>query len=166
MPKIIRITPEFAVTAALAPEDFAEIARLGFRAILNNRPDGEAVGQLTTRREANLARDAGLAYRHVPAAKLELFDDRVLLGSAKALAGLDGPVLAHCASGLRSAIVWAATKVRGGSSIDGVLATLHKAGFDMEAVRDDLEAVSGGDVKNDSDAKADAPAGHPSATAA
>ncbi|MBN9266732.1 MAG: hypothetical protein J0I75_19605 [Hyphomicrobium sp.] len=67
MDKPIFITPEFAVTSALAPEDFAAAAAMGFRSVLSNRPDGEAEGQLTGRAEAVLAWQAGLQFRHVPA---------------------------------------------------------------------------------------------------
>ena len=45
MKQPIFITPQFAVTDAMAPEDFAAAAALGFRAVLSNRPDGEAPGQ-------------------------------------------------------------------------------------------------------------------------
>ena len=53
MDKIIYITPGFAVTSALAPDEFAEAGRLGFRALLSNLPDGEAADQLTARGPAN-----------------------------------------------------------------------------------------------------------------
>ena len=60
MDKPIFITPEFAVTSALAPKDFAEAAALGFGSVLSSRPDGEAAGQLSARAEAVLAWQARL----------------------------------------------------------------------------------------------------------
>ena len=139
MDKPIFITPGFAVTSALAPEDFETAVALGFRSILSNRPDGEAEGQMTARAEAVHAWRAGLQFRHVPAPKLDLFTDRVVEAMAEAVATLDGPILAHCASGLRSAIVWAAASART-QNVDCVIAALDKAGFDLEFLRDDLEA--------------------------
>jgi len=135
----IFITPEFAVTSALAPEDFAAAAAMGFRSVLSNRPDGEAEGQLSGRAEAVLCWQAGLQFRHVPAPKLDIFTDEVVEAMADAVAGLKGPVLAHCASGLRSAIAWAAASART-QNVDCVLKALDKAGFDLEFLRDDLEA--------------------------
>ena len=41
MNKITYITPNFAVTGALQPDDVAEAASLGFKSILSNLPDGE-----------------------------------------------------------------------------------------------------------------------------
>jgi uncharacterized protein (TIGR01244 family) len=133
------ITPEFAVTSALAPEDFAAAAAMGFRSVLSNRPDGEAEGQMSAREESVHAWRAGLKFRHVPAPKLDIFTDEVVETMGDAVASLDGPILAHCASGLRSAIAWAATSART-QNVDCVLAALAKAGFDLDFLRDDLEA--------------------------
>jgi sulfide:quinone oxidoreductase len=135
------ITPQFAVTDAMAPEDFATAAALGFRAVLSNRPDGEAPGQLTARQESILAWRTGMKFRHVPAPKLDLFTDEVVEAMGDAVAALDGPILAHCASGLRSAIAWAAASART-QNVDCVLAALAQAGFDLDFLRDDLEAQS------------------------
>ena len=138
MDKINYITPGFAVTSALAPDDFAEAARLGFRAILSNLPDGEAAGQLTGRDEAVLAWRAGLRFAHVPSSKLDLITDPVDEGKEEAVGRLDGPILAHCKSGLRSAIIWAAASARS-QPVDCVLERLTAAGFDLDFLRDDLD---------------------------
>lgn len=138
MEKVTWITPGFAVTAALAPEDFAAAAAQGFRHIVSNRPDGEEDGQLTARDEAVLAWRHGLMFAHVPSSKLDLFTDEVVEPMADVLRRANGPVLAHCKSGMRSAIVWAAASARS-QSVDGVLAALRQAGFDLDFLRDDLE---------------------------
>jgi sulfide:quinone oxidoreductase len=138
MDKIIHITPDFAVTAELAPEDFAQLVGLGFKSVIANRPDGEEDGQLTGRQAAVHAWRAGLTFRHIPATKLDLFTDHVVDATANAIATLEGPVLAYCKSGLRSAIVWAAASARG-RSVDSVLAALAAAGFDLDFLQDDLE---------------------------
>jgi uncharacterized protein (TIGR01244 family) len=139
MKKPTYITPQFAVTDAMAPEDFATAAALGFRAVLSNRPDGEAAAQMTARQESILAWRNGLKFRHVPAAKLDLFTDEVVEAMGDAVAALDGPILAHCASGVRSAIAWAAASART-QNVDCVMAALRQAGFDLDFLRDDLEA--------------------------
>jgi sulfide:quinone oxidoreductase len=140
MPKLTHITPAFAVTGALQPADFADIAAAGFRSVLSNLPDGESAAHPTGRQAAELAARAGLAFRHVPTTKTELFTDRVVDGVGDALRELPGPVLAHCASGLRSAVAWgtAASRLQ---PVDAVLATLKAAGFNLDAVRDELESL-------------------------
>jgi len=139
MKTITYITPNFAVTDMPAPEEFARFAALGFRAVISNRPDHEQDGQLTGRQEAVLAWRAGLRFQHIPAGKQDLFADHVVESMADALNALDGPVLAHCYSGLRSAILWAAASARS-QPVDCVLAAVRKAGFDLDFLRDELEA--------------------------
>ncbi len=143
MPRLSHITPDLAVAGALTADDFAELARLGYRAVINNRPDGEEPGQLTGRREANLAQAAGLDYRHIPASKLELFAEATVDAMRVALAELDGPVVAHCKSGLRSAILWAAATASD-EGTDAVIAAAQSAGIDLEPVRDEIAEAAGG----------------------
>lgn len=138
MNKITQLTPCFAVTGALQPEDFPEIAARGFRSILSHLPDGESTKYPSTAQEAELAKEAGLGFRHVPATKSEVFSDRVVDGTSQALSELEGPVLAHCASGLRSAIAWAAAAARS-QPADCVIAVLEDAGFELSAIHEELE---------------------------
>jgi sulfide:quinone oxidoreductase len=132
------ITPRFAIAPELNADDFANLAKLGFKSILSNRPDGEEGATLTAKREAVLAWQAGLQFRHVPTSKLDVFTDSVVEGMADALADLQGPVLAHCKSGIRSAIVWAAASART-QPVDCVLDALSAAKLDLDFLRDDLE---------------------------
>ena len=139
MSNIRYIRPFFAVTGAPRAEDVAAAAALGFKAIVSNLPDGESGLHLSSTAEARLAAEAGLAFRHIPATKSEVFTDRVVQGMDQALRELEGPVLAHCASGLRSALAWAAAAARY-QSADCVLAVLSSAGFDLAAARGQLQA--------------------------
>ena len=140
MDKIAYITPRFAVTGALTAADFRLIAAMGFRSVVNNRPDGEEAGQLTGADEAALAAAHGLAYRFIPAPKLELFSDGVVTAMQAALAELPGPVLAHCKAGMRSAIAWSAASSHS-QPLDEVMAKVAAAGFDFDFLRDDFEAL-------------------------
>ena len=140
MDKIVYLTPEFAVTGAIDAADFAIIRALGFRSVINNRPDGEEPGQLTGADEAALATSAGLGYRFIPAAKLDLFSDHVVGEMQSALQTLDGPILAHCKAGMRSAIAWAAASSHS-QPIDEILDKVAAAGFDFDFLRDDFEAL-------------------------
>jgi sulfide:quinone oxidoreductase len=138
MRKITRITPLFAVTGALHPEDLVAAAGLGFNAVISNLPDGEAGAPMSSGEEARLATKAGLGFWHIPAVRHEVFSERVVDGMQQALSELEGPVLAHCASGIRSALAWGAAAARY-QSADCVLETLRRAGFDLSPVREELE---------------------------
>jgi len=136
--KITYLTPYFAVTGALQPGDFAGIAAQGFKSVLSNLPDGESSKYPSAAEEAELAEGLGLGFRHVPAIKSEVFSDRVVAGVIMAVNEMEGPILAHCASGLRSAIAWAAAAARS-QPADCVVAALKTAGFDLTAIRDELD---------------------------
>jgi sulfide:quinone oxidoreductase len=138
MSKIIQITPSFAVAGQLEPEDFAHAAALGFRTIVNNRPDGEERGQLSAAEGRQAAEENGLAYVHIPATKHDIFTDSVVNQMADVVSAQNGPVLAHCKSGQRSAIAWAAATARG-QSVSEVLLTLKDAGLDYGFLRDELD---------------------------
>lgn len=138
MQSIVYLTPDLAVTGELQPADLAEIASLGFKSLVNNRPDSEEEGQMTNHTEASHAWRHGLRYRFVPSSKLDLFTDNVVEGMADALANLPRPILAHCKSGIRSAIIWAAASARQ-TPVDDVLAALAAAGFDLDFLRDELD---------------------------
>lgn len=138
MPAIVTITPEFAVTAALEAGDFAALRAAGFRTVINNRPDGEDARALASAAEAAEAARHGLGYWHVPARPHELFTDPVVTAMSEAIAQAAGPVVAHCKSGQRSAIVWAAALARS-EPVAAVLATLAAAGLDLAFLRDDLD---------------------------
>ena len=138
MSRIWFLSPTLAMAGAMSPADFVEAARLGFKTIINNRPDGEEPGQLTAREETSISREAGINYLHVPAAKHEVLDDHVLEPFSDALATAQLPVLLHCRSGLRSTIMWVAASVENGMDLDVALATAKAAGQNLEAVREEI----------------------------
>lgn len=143
MPRIIEISPGFAVAAALSRDDFGDIARMGYRSVINNRPDGEDESALSSVDGAAEAAKHGLAYSHIPATAFTLFTDEVVDSMADGLAALPTPILAHCKSGLRSAIVWAAARARS-EPVEDVLQALTAAGFDVTHYRDDLDSQAHG----------------------
>ena len=59
-----------------------------------------------------------------------------------ALAELQGPVLLHCKSGQRSALLWAAASALD-EPIDCVLEALRRAGFGFDDLRDELAGLTG-----------------------
>lgn len=138
MDKVIYITPSFAVTAALTATDMNDVQAMGFRSVISNLPDGESNDQLTGRQEAVHAWRAGLTFRHLPASKLELFTDASIEPMEIAIRSMQGPILAHCKSGIRSAILWAAVSARS-QPVDCVIAALADAGFELDFLRDDLD---------------------------
>jgi uncharacterized protein (TIGR01244 family) len=101
-PAITTVDDRFAVAPQLIASQLAQIAALGFRAVINNRPDGEAGPDQPSNeslRAATLA--AGLQYAYVPVPPTTASHEQVLQ-MQQALVQLPKPVLAFCRSGTRS----------------------------------------------------------------
>ena len=138
MPKISRITSDFSVASALSAEDFKQLAGLGFKSVISFLPEREAAS-LSADRARRAATDAGLHYVNIPSSKHEVFTDAVVSAAAVALMSAEGPVLAHCVSGQRALIIWAAAQARQ-RPVSEILQQLRSAGFNFEFLRDELEA--------------------------
>ena len=107
------IAPDFAVSPQLQPSDLPEIAAAGYCAIVNNRPDGEAPGQPSSRAIEAAARQLDLEYAYIPVVPGAAMDDAARrLG--RFLNENEGPVLAFCRSGRRSSELWSMLEARRG----------------------------------------------------
>jgi sulfide:quinone oxidoreductase len=101
--KITRLAPAFCVSDQLQPEDLPRVREAGYRAVINNRPDGEEDGQPTSAQLSAEADKLGLSYFHIPIVPGQMSDeDAVALKNAAAA----GPVLAFCRTGARSTSLW------------------------------------------------------------
>ena len=130
MSDIRRVTDAFAVAPQLAPEDVAQAAAMGFRLLINNRPDGEAPGQPSGAAMATAAEAAGLGYAHIPFAGSP--GPREVEAVRAAVLSANGPVLAFCRSGTRSITAWAQGQAEGGDRPRAELVRLgREAGYDL-----------------------------------
>lgn len=97
------------VAAQLTPEAMAEAAALGFKSVINNRPDFEfEPEQPTSAQVGAAAQAAGLQYRHLPVDGGYQSPEEIA-AFAKLLAELPRPVLAFCRSGARSTRLYMAS---------------------------------------------------------
>jgi len=128
-----RVTDDFSTAPQISVADVAEAARLGFKAIINNRPDGEEPGQPSAAEIGAAAEAAGLAYAHIPVrggpgpAEVEAV--------RQALAAAGGPVLAFCRSGTRSIVTWSLGQaISGARPRDELVNLARQAGYDLSGV--------------------------------
>lgn len=131
--KIAKFTEAFSVAPQLTGQDLEAVAAAGFRLLINNCPDGEAPDQPTSAELSAAARRLGLEYRHVPVVPGQISDEQVT-AIRKVLAEGQGPALAFCRSGTRSATLWALASA-GPMSPDDILKTAADAGYDLSALR-------------------------------
>src|SRR5215468_9699361 len=104
MADIRQVTPDFAVAPQLQPGEMAEVAALGFKLVINNRPDHEVAGQPTSDEMEAAAKAAGLHYLHAPVSGTPV--STAIEAVHHAVKHAHGPVLAFCRSGTRSIVTW------------------------------------------------------------
>ena len=96
------IADQLSVAPQLMPDAMAELARLGFKSVINNRPDFEhGPDQPASAAVEAAAVAAGLQYRHLPVDGGWQSPEQIA-EFARLLAALPTPVLAFCRSGARS----------------------------------------------------------------
>jgi uncharacterized protein (TIGR01244 family) len=118
-------------TRQITPPDMTEAAAAGAKMVINNRPDGEEVGQPGGAEIEAAAKAAGLAYRHIPVAGG--FSQAQVEAMAEALE--NGPVLAFCRSGTRSTFLWALARARRGAPAAALVEAAAAAGYDLGPLR-------------------------------
>ncbi|SDE03760.1 TIGR01244 family sulfur transferase [Limimaricola pyoseonensis] len=136
---IRRIAPDYAVSPQIAPEDIPAIKEAGFSTVLCNRPDEEVPAELQAEALRVATEAAGLRFALNPVTHQSL-NREVVDRQMQALESSDGPVLAYCASGTRSSIVWSLGQV-GRMETDEIIAATEKAGYDLARLRPQLEAL-------------------------
>jgi sulfide:quinone oxidoreductase len=135
---IRKINDAVSVAPQIMADEMAEVARLGFRVVINNRPDGESFDQPPAAVVEAAAQAAGLVYHHQPVTSGGLTVDDVLQ-FRELLATASGPVLAFCRSGTRCANLWALAQA-GNCDPDEVIAAAANAGYDVRGLRQILQS--------------------------
>ena len=133
---IRRITPTYAVAPQIAPEDLPGIAAAGFRTIVCNRPDSEVPVELSSAVMRVAAEAAGLDFVDNQVTHQTMTPARI---ATQAEAMASGPVLAYCASGTRSSILWSLAQPAT-ISADEIIVAAGKAGYDLAPLRSRIES--------------------------
>jgi len=138
-----QLTPQLHVASQITKDDIPTIAALGFKVILNNRPDGEGDDQpLAAEIEAE-AKTHGIEYIYQPVVGTAITDENAENFGATIAACFNdnsGPVFAHCRTGTRCTILWMLSQAKE-KGADELLATAAKAGYSLDQVRGRLESL-------------------------
>lgn len=127
-----KLTDDLSVSPQILPGDVAELAAMGFKSIIDNRPDGEGSDQPSFAEIERAAKASGLTARYVPVESGKVSDaDAVEFGAA--LAHMPKPILAYCRTGTRSTTLWALAEA-GRMSMADILSKASAAGYDMSGV--------------------------------
>lgn len=131
------LTPRYAVSPQIAPEDLPAIKAAGFVTVINNRPDGEIPAALQTEEIRAAAESLGLAFVANPVIGGAITEDNVST-QREVITSSPGPVFAYCASGNRSSVVWALAHA-GERPADELIGIPARFGYSLEWLRPTLE---------------------------
>lgn len=137
---IRQITPTYFVAPQLDPADLPDIAAAGIKTVICNRPDGEVPPAFQADAIEAATRAAGLAFHRLPLTHQSMTPENVLLHMALA-EDTGTPVLAYCASGTRSTVVWCLCKA-GQMPTEDILRTAREGGYELDALRPTLDALA------------------------
>ena len=137
---IREITPTYSVSPQIDPGDLSAIAAAGFKAIICNRPDAEVPPSHQADAMEQAAKAAGLGFTRIPVTHQGLNMDMVT-AQAAAMEAAGGPVLAYCASGTRSSIVWSLSQA-GKMPTDAIIAATAKAGYELGGMRGQIDMLA------------------------
>jgi sulfide:quinone oxidoreductase len=128
----IYLTDSITVSPQILPSDVPRLAAMGFKSIINNRPDGEETGQPLNSEIERLAKEQGFAYFHLP-----VISGNITQEQSKQFAQFfdhaPKPIFAFCRTGTRCSALWSMSTDEL-SSIDQRIAQAAEMGFDLSWV--------------------------------
>ncbi len=104
-----KLNESITVCGQISEETVARIAELGYRVLVNNRPDGEEAGQPSSAQIQAAAERAGMEYHHMPVNGMT-FPGEHLETMAVLFDDAERPVFAFCRTGTRCANLWVASR--------------------------------------------------------
>ncbi len=102
---IQQIAIDFFVSSQLFPNDVPQLAEIGIKTVICNRPDGERTGQPGFALIENAAQQAGLKFKYVPIIPGQVGKAEVD-AFAEAIEEINLPALGYYGTGKRSMMMW------------------------------------------------------------
>jgi uncharacterized protein (TIGR01244 family) len=131
------LSPELSVTPQIEIAEVANLAALGFKSIIGDRPEGEAPGQPAWSSLVAEAERHGMSARQIPVVPGQISPEDVER-FAEALRDLPTPIAAFCRTGTRSVMLWALANPDG-LSVDERIAVAAAHGYDLAPLRNRME---------------------------
>lgn len=141
-----KLSEKFYVAGQISPGEMENFSEAGIGIIINNRPDGEAALQTPGAVIMASAESQNINYFAIPVAGGIAPEQVAAMRTILENAG--EPVLAYCASGTRSTILWALTQA-GTMPTEDILKTAAEAGYDLTRFAPMIESVASSQPKGE-----------------
>lgn len=127
---------KLAVAEQPQPEHLPLLVDEGFKTLISNRPNNEAADQPHSDEMQRAAERHGMKYVFIPVDAATITREDVE-AFRQCLESNPAPALAHCGSGKRSFLLWAAGQVlHEGKSVDEMQALAKDRGIDAGPLKD------------------------------
>ena len=103
--RVLELAPQVYASGQLFEHDVRLAAKQGVRSIVNNRSDGESMGQPSAADLATVAKELGVAFVHFPVDPKSITQQDAE-AFAKICEELERPLLIFSRSGARSTRIW------------------------------------------------------------
>ncbi len=133
MSAFTKLADNFFIYGQISPSHINQASSQGIKTIVNLRPDAEKPGYLDAEDAADVAEDNNLKYHHLPIALSGPSPDQVV-SFVELMQNSEGPLLVHCGSGKRAAILWALAH-KDKISADEILTRCANCGHDLAMLR-------------------------------
>jgi len=137
-----QVTGNFSVSPQILPSEVSVAASNGVTLIINNRPDGEALGQPKSADIAAAAAAAGITYVHIPVDRSGISADHIAAFDQAIEQANGGKILAFCRSGTRSILVRSYAAANAGEPVAQIIAEAASAGYEIEGHAPKLEELA------------------------
>ena len=138
--EIYKVSDNYFVSPQLEPADAQTLFDAGILRVICNRPDQEVPLALQAEAVGDAVRTAGMDFSILPITHQSMTAE-VVAEHAALVDSCEGPVLAYCASGTRSTVIWALGQI-GTLSVDDILNSAAQAGYDLSGLRSTLQGLS------------------------
>ena len=135
--EIKQISPFLSVSSQIYATHVERLAYLGFKTIINNRPDNETDDQPLVEELSEMAAKYDIEFINIPVIPGELTEQNVK-EFGDAMNRVKGPVLAYCRSGMRSTSLWALYEARRMGS-DAIINFASELGYDLSWQKEFLD---------------------------
>lgn len=134
------LTPDYSVAPQITPADIPAIVAAGYKVLICNRPDSENPAHLHAEQIGTAATAAGLEFHDHPVTHSTMTPE-VIARHRNTLKNAPGPVLAYCASGTRSTVMWSFAMAPQ-MPADDILETTARAGYALAQLGPQLAAMA------------------------
>lgn len=137
-----QISDTYFVSPQIMPDDVPALKEAGITTVICNRPNAEVPPDLQADALRAAVEAAGLTFHELPLTHQTMTPDNVAR-QMDLVTAAQGPVLAYCASGTRSSVIWALGQAQSGAlSADEILNKTAAAGYDLGGLRPTLETMA------------------------